>query len=388
MNASPNVPPSRILIITRNLPPLVGGMERLNWHMAEELAKNADVHLVAPSGSASMAPSNVSVQEVALKPLIRFLLTALWRTLRIARTWKPDLILAGSGLTAPVAWLSARFCGAFSVAYVHGLDIAIRHPLYRAVWLPVLRRMDRIIANSQATKQLAVEAGIDISRIEIVHPGADLPTTPPDRTAVAQVSAENVQEEGPILLSVGRLTQRKGLREFVTDVLPKIVSARPKTILLIVGDAPTDALHAKPQTQASIQDAADAAGVGNHIRFLGVITDRDRLAALYRSADVHVFPVQHIPGDPEGFGMVAIEAAAEGLPTVAYATNGVIDAVSQGQSGLLVPPGDSMAFSRAVLQMLDHPPPPSTVSGFAKNFSWTRFGESMRSTLDNTHRSH
>ncbi len=41
----------RILLITRNLPPLVGGMERLNWHMADELAKQAEVRVVGPSGS-------------------------------------------------------------------------------------------------------------------------------------------------------------------------------------------------------------------------------------------------------------------------------------------------------------------------------------------------
>ena len=386
MNAIPHKPPSRILIITRNLPPLVGGMERLNWHMAEELAKDADVRLIGPAGSSDMAPSNVPVQEVALKPLARFLLAAQWRALGIAHSWKPSLIVAGSGLTAPVAWLSARFCGASSATYLHGLDIAIRHPLYRALWLPALRRMDRIIANSQATRQLAIDAGIDISRIEIVHPGADLPETPPDR-ATAAAGAENLTGEGPVLLSVGRLTQRKGLREFVTEVLPKIVSAWPKAILLIVGDAPQDALRAEPQTQQSIQDAANAAGVGAHIRFLGVITDRDRLAALYRSADVHVFPVRHIPGDPEGFGMVAIEAAAEGLPTVAYATNGVVDAVSQGESGLLVPPGDSDAFSRAVLQMLDHPPSPSIVSRFAETFSWDRFGAGIRSAMNNPYHS-
>jgi len=50
-------PPSRprILLITRNLPPLVGGMERLNWHLAEELAKQAQVHIVGPQGCAPAA---------------------------------------------------------------------------------------------------------------------------------------------------------------------------------------------------------------------------------------------------------------------------------------------------------------------------------------------
>ncbi|HET6587310.1 MAG TPA: hypothetical protein VFG67_06005 [Oleiagrimonas sp.] len=60
-------PDSRILLITRNLPPLVGGMERLNWHMAEELAKVAEVRIIGPAGSAALAPPGVVVREAPLK---------------------------------------------------------------------------------------------------------------------------------------------------------------------------------------------------------------------------------------------------------------------------------------------------------------------------------
>jgi len=156
--------------------------------------------------------------------------------------------------------------------------MAVHHPLYRALWLPAIRHMDCVIANSRATKKLAMDAGVKAARIDIVHPGVTLPSKQPDPQAVARFRAEHRLGERPILLSVGRLSQRKGLREFVTDVLPRIVATRPDVLLLIVGDTPKQALHAKPQTPESIQAAADAQGVGEHIRFLGVITDRDRLA--------------------------------------------------------------------------------------------------------------
>lgn len=376
----------RILIVTRNLPPLVGGMERLNWHMGQELAKMGEVCFVAPSGAAAEAPAGVRVNEVALNPLPRFLLTAQWSAWRTARRWRPDIVIAGSGLTAPAAWLAARSCGAMSAAYVHGLDMAIRHPVYRALWLPALRRMDRIIANSRATRELAMEAGVGKSRIRIVHPGVDLATDPPGASAIAAFRENYVQGAGPVLLSVGRLTRRKGLREFVTNVLPRIVSKRPDTVLLVIGDSPHRALRADPQTRESIQDAAQAAGVGKHIRFLGVITDRSKLATAYRAADVHVFPVQQIAGDPEGFGMVAIEAAAEGLPTVAYATGGIIDAVAEGRSGHLVPPGDSSRFAQAVLAVLDDPAMRASSAEFARRFAWPEFGRSMHDALENDER--
>src|SRR5690554_7939918 len=65
---------SKILIVTRNLPPLVGGMERLNWHMADELSKFAEVKVVGPKGAAPLKPEAVTVTEVPLKPLSLFLL--------------------------------------------------------------------------------------------------------------------------------------------------------------------------------------------------------------------------------------------------------------------------------------------------------------------------
>lgn len=373
---------SRILLVTRNLPPLVGGMERLNWHMAEELARHADVRVVGPVGSAALAPAGVAVEEVPLSPLPRFLLGACLKAWRIARRWKPDVVLAGSGLTAPMAWWAARACGARAAVYVHGLDMALRKPLYRALWLPAIRRMDCVIANSGPTRQLALDAGVQAARIGIVHPGVDVPAAETGVAEAARFRAGEGLEGRAVLLSVGRLSQRKGLREFVADVLPDVVAARPGTMLLVVGDSPNQALHAQAQTPQSIQAEADCHGVGGNIRFLGVITDRAHLAAVYRSADVHAFPVRQIPGDPEGFGMVAVEAAAHELPTVAYATGGIVEAVDDGRSGRLVPPGDAKAMVAAILETLDRRDAlRASCRAFAAGKAWPVFGEQVRRLL-------
>lgn len=418
----------RVLLVTRNLPPLVGGMERLNWHLADELAKVADVRVVGPEGSAAPAPRAVVVREATLKPLWKFLLHARGLARREARRWKADIVLAGSGLTAPLARSAARTCGARAVVYVHGLDVAVTHPVYRVVWLPALRRMDRVIANSRATAALCRDVGVDPARIGIVHPGVDLPAgrlqagsyekqagspegfrmsapardgrlqagsyeeqagspegfrrSAPARSARSFFSRDHAPGGGPVLLSVGRLSARKGLREFVTQALPRIVAVHPGAVLRIVGDAPGQALHARAQTPDSIQAAADAAGVGRSLRFLGVITDYRELGEAYRAADVHVFPVREIPGDPEGFGMVAVEAAAHGLPTVAFATGGVVDAVAEGESGHLVPPGDYAAFAAAVLRVLDaHDAMRATCVTFAQAFAWPAFGAQIARQL-------
>jgi len=397
----------RILLVTRNLPPLVGGMERLNWHMADELSKTADVRVIGPSGSAAMAPAGVAVREARLQPLWKFLLQAGALARREARTWKPDIVLAGSGLTAPLTRFAARQCGAKTCVYVHGLDVAVRHPVYRAIWLRAIRSADRVIANSHATAELCRGIGVDPARIAIVYPGVDLPAEalgqvgegvgpssqqePRSRALVsshvapggaAQFRQAHRLDDRPLLLSVGRLSTRKGLREFVSHALPRIVAARPDALLLIVGDAPKQALHAEAQTPESIQAAAEAAGVGGHLLFLGTITDYAELGAIYRASDVHVFPVRHIPSDPEGFGMVAIEAAAHGLPSVAFATGGIVDAVAEGRSGHLVPPNDYAELSVAVISTLtERESLRSSCIEFARRFAWPEFGMQLQHHL-------
>lgn len=373
---------ARILLITRNLPPLVGGMERLNWHLADQLSRHAEVRVIAPQGSAAQAPPNVTVIEVPLRPLWKFLVQAKWQALREARRWRPALVLAGSGLTAPATLLAARASGARTAVYVHGLDLTIQHPAYRYLWRPALRRMDRVIANSRPTRQLAQAIGIDPVRTGIVHPGVELPTALPDTAAVARFRAAHQLGDRPLLLSVGRLSTRKGLREFVTHALPRITASHPDATLLIVGDAPNDALHAQAQTPDSIRAAAQQAGVADNVRFLGTITDYTELGTVYCAANVHVFPVREIPGDPEGFGMVAVEAAAHELPSVAFATGGIIDAVAEGQSGRLVPPGDYVALVEAVQHVLDDG---DTLRqgciAFARQFAWTEFGSQIVAQL-------
>lgn len=373
----------RILHITRNLPPLVGGMERLNWHIADELSHRALVQVVGPRGAAALKPEHVELDEVPLRPLPRFLLASAWRALRLARRQRPDIVLAGSGLSAPAAWLATRACGARAVAYVHGLDVAVRHPLYRAIWHPILRRMDRVIANSRPTAELVRALGISEDRIRIVHPGVGLPTAPQPAQALQDFRTRHALGDGPLLLSVGRLTERKGLREFVQHALPGIVQQMPEVRLVVLGEAPTDSLLAGVQTRASIQTVADEAGIGAHLHFLGVITDPQPLACAYESAAVHVFPVRQLPGDPEGFGMVAIEAAAHGLPTAAFATGGIVDAVAEGQSGHLVPSGDYTALSQAILRILKDGKPhwQTGAQQFASDFAWPVLGGKLWAAL-------
>lgn len=367
----------RILLITRNLPPLVGGMERLNWHMAGELSKYAEVKVIGPTGAATVKPESVQVLESPLKPLVLFMLIALCKAFWTAMCFKPNVILAGSGLTAPLVWLVSRLTGTKAVVYLHGFDITAAHWVYQKIWVPFFRRMDCVIVNSTSTKILALNAGVLEKDISIVHPGVTLPVSAQPSNAIQSFKEKYNLEHKKILLSVGRLTTRKGLKEFVENSLAYIVQKEPDVVLVVVGESPKNSLGAGLETREEILEAARKNHIENHILFLGVIIDNEQLATIYEAADVHVFPVRHIPDDPEGFGMVAIEAAAHGLPTVAFATGGIVDAVKQNESGWLVEKNNYEELTKQVIETLQQPKNIEHCQVFAKGFEWSVFGEKI-----------
>ena len=364
------------VLITRNLPPLRGGMERVNLELARVLAEDGELLVIGPTGCGEWLPPGTSVWEVDALPLRRFLVRSLWLAWR-ARRLRPGRVVAGSGLCSMQARIAA-VRGAKTCVYVHGLDLVAGHPLYRWGWLPQLRRFDTAIANSRSTADSARRIGVAAGRVSVVHPGVTLPQ---ERSSIGR--EELGWGDGPVLLSVGRLTRRKGLLEFVQEALPQIVRHHPKAKLVVIGDAAQDAATgALSGGHGALRTAAESSGIGPSVLFMGPCDD-STLQGAYEAADVHVFPVRAVTGDVEGFGMVAIEAAAHGLPTVAFALGGVPDAVREGHSGHLVTPGDYSAFADRVCTLIERArgSMANSCRAWADGFAWPIFRERVRSAL-------
>ena len=371
-----------LLLVTRNLPPHVGGMERLIWHCIDELAQDFNVHVIGPTGCRAHLPADMGVTEIPIQPLPWFLLrvklATLWQGLRV----RPAVCFAGSGLTAPFTWLAAKLNRAQSVVYLHGLDIeANHHPVYRIVWHWFLRRVDTALVNSHFTRKLALDIGVPASRLHVIHPGVHLPDHECAQERRQAFRAHHgLTDTTPIMLYVGRITQRKGLSVFVQHSLPQIMQHCPDAKLVVVGDEPHTALVQYKGEFERIQKSIKAHSIDQAVTFLGGIDDA-QLASAYFAADVLVFPVQPQAHDNEGFGMVAIEAAAHGLPTIAFAAGGVVDAIRDDQSGTLVAANDHFAMQQAVLRYLQHRHSHVTSAScraFAEAFSWQHFGQQLR----------
>lgn len=370
----------RVLVVTRNLPPAHGGMERLLEALIEALAQCCELAVVGPRDAVGLPVLNdLDMTGCPMQPAAGFLLACQLATWQVARQLRPQVIIAGSGLTAPAAWWAARRSGARAVTYLHGLDIGNRHPLYGLGFVPCIRACTQVWANSRFTGDLAQARGIPRDRLRTLYPVASLDT---DQNATDATDFKQRWAGHRVLLSAGRLVPRKGLPSFVEHVFPLILRQHPQAILAIAGDEAHGGIKRQDGEGQRIRQAAARAGVLEHLDWLGWLAP-DAMQAAYAAADVLVFPVQHHPTDPEGFGMVAIEAAGCGLPTVAYATGGVCEAVEHGLSGCLVPPGDVAGFAQAVTTLLDAPSRAmaSGCRGFAEQFSKERFAMRVHGLL-------
>ncbi|WP_318342329.1 glycosyltransferase family 4 protein [Acinetobacter sp. 16] len=361
----------KILIVTRNLPPLIGGMERLNWHIADELSKDHDVLLISHTKARTIAPSKSTFYGVTLDPLPLFLILAFIKTFWICLTQRPDILFAGSGLTAPITVFWAKFFRKKSLVYIHGLDIKNDSRIYHLVWTPFIGAANHIITNSSPTRDLCIKKNIPSMKISIIHPGVTFPAKIQNHTVMQEMKEKLNLNNKKILLSVGRLTERKGLSEFIKFSLPQIVKNNPNVILLIVGDSANHALNKNMQTRNQLIKIAQTHNIDQHLCFAGKVTDQE-LSSLFYLSSIHIFPVKHIANDPEGFGMVAIEAATHGIPTIGFATGGVIDAVEQQKSGFLIESNNYQELSNAVIQFLQNKTSidRGTCQNYAEKFSW------------------
>jgi len=316
--AEPRKQRSGIWFVTRKYPPSVGGMERLSYELTTRIARRRPARILARRGNAP--------------PLPLFILASTVRVAVGALRHQIAVLHLGDPVLAPVGCL-AHAMGVPVVVTVHGLDVTYPHPLYRA-WLRLfLRGFEAYVCISAAARDAVLARGVGSERTCIIGIGID----PAPRVAIPR--------ETDLLVFVGRIVPRKGLGWFVANVLPRVRQRRPAVRMVAIGDGPD---------RARAEAAARDAGVASVVQFVGAVGDPEKNAWLAR-ATVCVMPNVPVEGDLEGYGIAALEAAAAACPLVAADIEGLRDAIEHGRGGVLVPAGDTNAWTEALVEWLDHP---------------------------------
>jgi phosphatidylinositol alpha-1,6-mannosyltransferase len=301
---------------------------------AHDLGHANQVHRLRLRHSKWLRPSSLPIYG-------NLLLKGLWLGLR----HRFDTIHAGRVL--PEGWVGVRLARLLRlplVIYAHGEEITTwrRSPRRLKAMTLAYRCADRVIANSDFTRDRLLELGVDPGRIEIIHPGVDLQRFHPGLEIADLRRGLGLDAEQKLILSVGRLSRRKGFDQ-VIRALPALAGKGLDVHYAIIGIG---------EDRNYLQALAQELGVAARVHLLGHVEPGD-LPRWYCAATLFAMPNREIDGDTEGFGMVFVEAAACGTPSLAGLAGGTGAAVLDGVTGLRVNGADTRAVVEALSRMLE-----------------------------------
>jgi phosphatidylinositol alpha-1,6-mannosyltransferase len=267
-----------------------------------------------------------------IHPALHYLHTFWLPALRAAAACRPQVIQAGHVYLAPLAALLARRLHMPFVVYAYGQEV------WRGGRAMGLRAVDDRLRGTalRSASAVLVPGGFTAGLLSDWRvPRAGVVAVPYG----AEPRPASPAPSGTTLLSVARLIPRKGV-DTVIQALPRLPA---EVEYRVVGSGPDD---------ARLRLLARTEGVAQRVHFLGRLDDR-ALADEYRRCTIFVLPARRtLDGDLEGYGLVHFEAAAWGRPVIAGRSGGEVDAVVDGQTGVLLQDGsvnELVATIRALL---------------------------------------
>jgi phosphatidyl-myo-inositol dimannoside synthase len=359
-------------------------MEKLNLNIFLTLKNKFKIYIAGPKGSFEFHGVSPYI-EFPFKPLWLYVLVSFVKVNIFALKTRPQVIFCGSGTSIFAGYVAARFCSAKVICYLHGLDIVASNILYRSLFVPLIKKSDLLIVNSRHTRELAISAGITAEKIRLLSPGVGFPSFDEKEKLAQNFRNRHGLDDKEFILIAGRITARKGIVEFIEQLFVHMLVQRPNLILVIVGEEAQHAAKSSQGVTEAIYQVISRYRIEGNVILTGGVSEQEFSGALF-SASTFIFPVLNLPNDVEGFGMVAIEAAAHGVPTVGFAVGGVPDAIENGVSGWLVDSGDYPEMGRRIFACLDMQedlaPTPESCRLFAKKFEWSQFGNQLQKIIE------
>ena len=347
---------NRYLVITELFLPTKGGTAVWFSEVYPRLG-GKDIHIVtaAVPGDAAVdalhpnAIHRVNLQRVPwLRPESLAMYLRLFTTARrLARAHPFSAVHAGRALPEGlVAWAVARLARLPVVIYAHGEELTTwgAGAKYKAMRF-ALRHADRVIANSDYTRDVLLTMGVDPVRIVLINPGVDIARFRPGLAFDDLRASLGLDAGQRLILSVGRMQRRKGFDKVVAAV-PTLVSRGCDAHVALIGIG---------EQMDELKALAAQLGVADRVHFLGHVSPDD-LPRWYNACDVFAMPNREIDGDTEGFGMVFLEAGACGKPCIAGRAGGTGSAVVDGVTGLRVDGTAQVEVTAALARLLDDAP--------------------------------
>jgi glycosyltransferase involved in cell wall biosynthesis len=367
----------RILMLTHEFPPMRGGISRYAVELATAASQlGHSVTVLAPCASQSDAQSDASTFSF---PVHRFegevyssrhLLSTLIRTVRSCRAGDFDVVHALDRPHLYALNFMNRFVEQPYLSTVYGTELRGIATTRHTRWLglrPIFGGCSRVCAISDFTRRLLFEEcpHLTTEKTRITPLGVNQSWFDPAAPGIRQ--RLGIPEGHKIVLTVSRLDGRKGHRDMLASLTRLTPQLQKQTVCVIVGNGPDTAYNSELKRLASASPVP--------VILTGSLSDED-IRSLYAEATVFCMPGVPHPIKVEGFGLVYLEAAAQGLPAIGTNIGGVPEVVLSGKTGMIVNAGDSNALDVALVRMLADEDLRQTLGrnarAWAKQFTWER----------------
>lgn len=360
MNPNSTHPP--LLLVSEMYPPAVGGSAVLLENIYSRLQDRYDITVLTDRtkcvGSETMR-GRITLERTDINKSRRGItskadLSQHWAVggtiKRLSRTMAqpggaPVIVHCGRAMPEALSALVARWfrCGPRLLCWAHGEEITTARISreYSFVMKRVYRGCAGVIANSHHTAGMVRGFGVPESRVHVVHPGVDTELFNPGVDG-APVRNRFVPPGRIMMLTVGRFPPRKG-HDLTLRALAKLRHLDPPLHYVIAGDGEGD-------ERGRLERLVDELNLRDRVTFAGMVRGGE-LPVFYAACDLFVMPNRKEGSDVEGFGIVYLEAAACGKPTIGGKSGGVPEAIGENETGLLVSGTDEEELAQAIAQL-------------------------------------
>ena len=289
------------LIVTRAFPPELGGMQSLMWGLTKEMSKNFMIKVFADyqeNHKEFDKNENFSIERVGGIKFLR----------KIRKAQLVNEFLKENKVHGVIAdhWKSLELINTNKKKYclIHGKEI--NHPkgssLNKRV-IKVLNNVEKVIANSEYTKNLAINNGVNKDKLIVIKPGVD-PVQEINKKSLEKVESL-LKTKSPRLITVSRFDKRKN-HEKIVMALRNLKQIHPDIVYICIGYG---------DEEENIKDLVKELDLGSQVMFFKDISS-DLKNSLIAKSDIFVMPSVIHKSSVEGFGIAYVEAAQYGIPSL------------------------------------------------------------------------
>ena len=358
------------LIVTRSFPPELGGMQSLMWGLARELSKSFMIKVFADyieNHKSFDEKASFSIERVGGPKLLR----------KYRKAYLIDEFIKNGKIHGIISdhWKSLEHLKTNKKKYclIHGKEI--NHAKGSGInnrLLKVLNNVERVIANSNYTKNLAIELGVNQDKIIVINPGID------QIKDLNKKSLDKVESllavKTPRLITVSRFDKRKN-HEKIIMALRNLKQIYPDIVYICIGYG---------EEEENIKNLVKELDLEGQVMYFKDISD-DLKNSLIAKSNIFVMPSVIHKSSVEGFGIAYTEAAQYGIPSIGGKDGGASDAISHEKTGLICDGNNLDEIYSSINSMLENKKYldlGKNAKKFVNKFQWSKIIEEYKKILN------